>query len=48
MNLGFLICCFLQHLSSDCINGKYLWVCPHSQPLKRSTKLLQLLDKTVF
>ncbi|MFR2133908.1 hypothetical protein, partial [Ruminococcus sp.] len=48
VNLGFLICCFLQHLSSDCINGKYLWACPHSQPLKRSTKLLQLLDKTVF
>ena len=22
MKLGFLICCFLQHLSSDCINGK--------------------------
>nr|DAP03435.1 MAG TPA: hypothetical protein [Caudoviricetes sp.] len=28
MNLGFLICCFLQHLSSDCINRKYLWALP--------------------
>ncbi|WP_419568583.1 hypothetical protein, partial [Ruminococcus sp.] len=35
-------------LSLNCINGKYLWACPHPQPLKRSTKLLQLLDKTVF
>ena len=32
VNLGFLICCFLQHLSSDCINGKYLWACPHPPP----------------
>ena len=28
VNLGFLICCFLQHLSSDCINGKYLRALP--------------------
>ena len=28
VNLGFLICCFLQHLSSDCINRKYLWALP--------------------
>ena len=32
VNLGFLICCFLQNLSLDRINGKYLLACPHPPP----------------